>query len=90
LNRGAVFGAIFFASLGAIGVFAGVMYLFSMSSLDTLNGGSCRAICGLGLIFAQLFGKLVGNSVAGLLYLVTGFMSLWVGYKLAFPLKGAK
>jgi len=72
--------------VGVFGIFIGLDYLAGNQAIPQANmTGGCRAICGLTLLFSELFSEDVGKIVAGILWLGLGItFCLTSFYKLLY------
>lgn len=78
MRREAKLVGAFFVALGLVAVLGGTSLLFGVSSQS--EGLSCKALCGLSLLIAQLLGTSAGTFTAGLLYVAAGVSVTFVGY----------
>lgn len=67
--------------LGVFGVFYGISFTTGNQSLPD-GSGACRAICGLILLAAQLFGETMAKFFAFSLWSGVGLLLCLMGYKL--------
>lgn len=58
-------------AVGLLGASAGMGLLFG-GALPTASGTSCKALCGLAMLSAELFGERAGQHVGGALWLAVG------------------
>ncbi len=72
---------LFLCALGAVGVFAGVS-LWLGEALRS-EGHTCKAICGLTLLVAEIFGESAGRFVGGALWIGLGVFVCWLGVGIA-------
>lgn len=79
MQREAKFVGWFALALGCAGILSGVSILAGWSTQPA--GSSCRAICGLALLFRELFGDIAGMLVGGLLPLALGVTFCIFGYR---------
>jgi hypothetical protein len=69
--------AWFAITLGAAGSLMGLAALLGWPL--QASGTSCKAICGLSLLFGELFGERAGMWVGGLLWLAVGLAFVAIG-----------
>ena len=64
--------------LGVFGIAGGSDVL--MRGAVHAEGSSCKAFCGLSLLFAQLLGPAAGAIAVGVIYLILGVFLVCIGY----------
>ena len=75
-----------FLIVGAVGLlflFLGASFIIVLKVLPTSVDPSCRAICGLGLLFSTFFGPEVGSYLIGLIWSAIGISLLAAVYRLS-------
>lgn len=66
--------------LGGFGIYLGLKHFFGIEPLPDGLGG-CRAICGVILLARQAFGDVIGQLVAGSLWILGGLSLIYMGFK---------
>ncbi len=72
--------AWFAITLGAAGILMGLATLLGRPL--QASGTSCKAICGLSLLFTELLGDRAGMWVGGLLWLAAGLAFFGFGWRI--------
>jgi len=73
------FTAFFLMLLGTLGLFAGYRSLVLESVHSDIG---CRIICGLALMFQELFGAQVGLVIQAFIFIIIGISFIAVGIKI--------
>lgn len=71
MTREAKLAGTFLFVLGLFGLYVGARFLL-LGEPPATNGSSCKAICGLTLLFTELLGRDAGRILGGTLWLVAG------------------
>ncbi|HYW57410.1 MAG TPA: hypothetical protein VE934_10640 [Polaromonas sp.] len=79
MQRELKFFGWFALALGCVSILGGLAILGGWSTLSA--EGSCRAICGLSMLFAALFGDSTKTLVGGLLTLILGVAFCLLAYR---------
>lgn len=80
MNRERKLAGAFMLALGLLGASAGISLLFG-GALPTASGTGCKALCGLAMLSAELFGERAGQHVGGLLWLTVGGAFCYFGLR---------
>ncbi|GAB2597715.1 hypothetical protein GCM10026986_26340 [Nitrincola alkalisediminis] len=59
----------------------GASYTLGFKTLSVSSDLSCRAICGLGLLFSHFFGPQIGNYIVGLIWSAIGLSLFGFAYR---------
>lgn len=78
MRREAMVFGWFILILGVFGIANGSAIL--IRSAIHVEGASCKAICGISLLLAELFTPAIGDVAAGAIYLLVGSCLALVGY----------
>lgn len=71
---------LFVSFIGLTCILMGFGFLMNVLSFPS-DGVSCKAICGLGSLFSQLFGQSVGKFVVGFIWVLIGFFLCAFSYR---------